>query len=379
MKQFLFDDRAKHILQKLQQAGFNGWFVGGCVRDSLIGKSFTDYDIATTAHPADIISFFQKKFELDLKGQKFGCVRVNYENLWIEITTLRKDVNPDGRHTNITFTTYIAEDAKRRDFTINALYWNEAGIVDFFDGQKDLEQHVVKFIGNANDRVQEDYLRILRFFRFSSIYANELSREGLKACADHQEGLRYLSGNRVWSEWSKMLFGQNILKVLKAIEANNIDSTLFGGKLNIESCKIYKGSDPLLLTILLLPTIHIEHLVHRLSLNQAQQEWLESASALTIDHDFRLSYLQYGQSAKELVLYWACKYKKNADEIFAQTFWSIPNPVFPLAGKDLLKLGCQPGPIVGNYLQRAHQWWVKNNFSPSHQDCLCYVESLLNK
>ena len=374
-----FDKRALQILQKLQQAGFDSWFVGGCVRDSLLNKNFTDYDIATSAHSADVISLFKKNFEIDLKGEKFGCVRINYEDLWLEITTLRKDVNPDGRHTNVTFTTDVAEDAKRRDFTINALYWNEKGIIDFFDGQKDLEPHVVKFIGNANDRVQEDYLRILRFFRFSSVYANELSHEGLKACVDHQEGLRYLSGNRVWSEWSNMLSGKNALRVLQTIEADDIDSTLFGAKINLDRYIAYKGNNALLLTHLLLPTIHIEHLVHRLSLNQSQQEWLESASALTIDHDFRLSYLQYGESAKELVWYWASKYKKNADEIFAQTFWSIPNPVFPLAGKDILKLGCQPGPIVGNYLQLAHQWWVKNNFSPSHQDCLCYVESILNK
>lgn len=374
-----FDKRALQILQKLQQAGYDSWFVGGCVRDSLLNKNFTDYDIATSAHSADVVSLFKKNFEIDLKGEIFGCVRVNYEDLWLEITTLRKDVNPDGRHTNVTFTTDVAEDAKRRDFTINALYWNEEGIIDFFDGQKDLEEHVVKFIGNANDRVQEDYLRILRFFRFSSVYANELSHEGLKACVNHQEGLRYLSGNRVWSEWSKMLFGENALRLLQTIEAGDIDSTLFGAKINLDRYIAYKGNDALLLTHLLLPSIHTQHFVHRLSLNQAQQEWLGAASALTIDHDFRISYLQYGESAKELVWYWACKYKRNADEILAQTFWSISNPVFPLAGKDLLKLGCQPGPIVGNYLQLAHQWWVKNNFSPSPQDCLCYVESILNK
>ena len=379
MKQFLFDDRAKHTLQKLQQAGFDSWVVGGCVRDSLLAKPFTDYDIATCALPKDILSLFQKKFELDLRGEKFGCVRVNYADLWLEITTLRKDVNPDGRHTNVTFTTDIAEDAKRRDFTINALYWNEAGIVDFFDGQKDLEQREVKFIGNAKDRVQEDYLRILRFFRFSSIHANEINQEGLNSCIAHQEGLRYLSGKRVWSEWSKMLFGRNTLKVLQSIEMGDIDSTLFGKKINLDHYLAYKGSDALLLTHLLLPSIHIQHLVHRLSLNQAQQEWLESANTITIDHDFRISYLQYGERAKELVWYWACKYEKNADEIFAQTFWNIPNPVFPLAGKDILKLGCQPGPIVGDYLQRAQQWWVENNFSPSYQDCLYYVKSLFNK
>ena len=82
-----FDKRALQILQKLQQAGFDSWFVGGCVRDSILNKNFTDYDIATSAHSADVISLFKKNFEIDLKGEKFGCVCVNYDGLWLEITT----------------------------------------------------------------------------------------------------------------------------------------------------------------------------------------------------------------------------------------------------------------------------------------------------
>ena len=379
MNTSLFDKRAMHVLRRLQQAGFDSWLVGGCVRDCLIEKPFTDYDIATCAHPTNVTSLFKDGFELDLIGEQFGCVRVNHTGVWLEITTLRKDVKPDGRHTSVAFTTDPAEDAKRRDFTINALYWNGNEISDFFHGLIDLEQGRVRFIGCADDRVQEDYLRILRFFRFSSIYSSELDQEGLNACVTHQEGLRYLSGQRVWGEWKKTLFGQNLLKVLQVIEANDIDTTLFGGKLDTQVCNTYKGGDALLLTKLLFPSVHIEHLGHRLNLTTLQKEWLETAISLTPNHDFRNDYLHHSLRTKELVYYWACKYMKNSDEILTQPFWNVQNPVFPLSGKDILKLGCQPGPIVGDYLQCAQQWWVQNNFSPSHQDCLCYVKTLFNK
>jgi poly(A) polymerase len=379
MNNFLFDERALCALQRLQQAGFESWFVGGCVRDALLGIPFIDYDIATSAHPEDIISLFKEDFELDLIAERFGCVRLNRTSLWLEITTLRKDISPNGRHTTIAFTTDLAEDAKRRDFTINSLYWDTERISDFFHGRTDLEQHQVRFIGCANDRVQEDYLRILRFFRFSSVYADELNQEGLNACVAYQEGLRYLSGNRVWNEWKKMLFNPSTLKILQAIEVADIDVTLFGGKLNNQVYETYKGSDSLLLTKLLLPTVHTKHLVHRLNLTTLQKEWLETAVSLAPNHDFRENYLQYGPRTKELVHYWACKYMKDSEEILAETFWDIQDPVFPLTGKDILKLGCQPGPIVGDYLQCAQQWWVQNNFSPSYQDCLRYVESIFNR
>lgn len=384
MSSFLFDERAIFILQKIQQSKFKSWFVGGCVRDFLLGKPVIDYDIATNAHPDDIILIFKKDFKLDLKGRQFGSVHINNNGLWVEVTALRKDIAFDGRHAHVEFTDDLTEDAKRRDFTINALYCDiredsTLNIIDFFQGKLDIENKKVRFIGCANDRVQEDYLRILRFFRFSAIYADTLDQNGLDACVNYQEGLQYLSGNRVWSEWKKILFAQNTQQVLNVIKINDIDITLFSGKIDTQIYAKYKGNDPLLLTSLLLPTVPIEHLVHRLSLSNSQKKWLETAALLKADHDFRSDYINYGHFTKELVWYWACKYKKNGNEVFKLPFWDAQNPIFPLSGKDLLKLGCQPGPIIGDYLQCAQKWWAQNNFKPSHKDCLLYVKSLFNK
>lgn len=374
-----FDQRAVHVLQILKQANYDSWFVGGCVRDALLGKSFFDYDIATCAQPDEILTLFKQDFELDSKGKKFGCVRVNSSGIWCEITTLRKDISPDGRHAKVIFTSNLIEDASRRDFTINSLYWNASGLIDFFNGKNDLNRHIVRFIGDAAERVQEDYLRILRFFRFSSAYAHELDQEGVGACVFYQSGLQYLSGTRVWDEWKKTLFQINTKKVLQAIEASGIDITLFGGKLNVIKYDIYRGKDVLLLTKALFSTVHIEYLAHRLNLGTDQRKWLEVADSLAPDCDFREFYHQYGNATKELVCYWACKYEKSSAEIFGQSFWQVLNPVFPLSGKDVVKLGCQPGAIVGDCLKRTQRWWVLNNFSPNYEDCLHYAKSLLNK
>lgn len=375
---YYFDERAVCVLQTLKNAKFDSWFVGGCVRDTLLGKSSADYDIATCAHPDDVVSLFQRNLELDLTGKKFGCVRVNYTDCWFEITTLRKDINPNGRHSDVIFTNDLKEDASRRDFTMNAIYWDEHQFIDFFNGKDDLFTQRVRFIGNPNIRVQEDYLRILRFFRFSSAYANELDEEGRAACVKHQSGIQYLSGTRVWNEWQKTLFQPNTKKILQAITENDIDITIFGGKLSLLASSIFECNDTLLLTKLLLPTVHSEHLAHRLSLNAQQKRWLKIAENLEIDQDFKELYMQWGNRTKELVWYWACKHKIDSSEIFEQPFWQVSNPVFPIQGKDVLELGCQPGTIVGEYLQSTRKWWKQNNFNPKREECLSYAKSLFN-
>ncbi len=377
MNRQLFDNRAFEVLFHLQDANYNSWFVGGCVRDALCGKKFTDYDLATVATPLEIIKIFEN-YEIDKKSLDFGCVRINNAGLWVEITTLRQDINPDGRHAQVTFTKDLSTDALRRDFTINALYWQGREgslIIDFFDGQSDLLKQKVRFIGDAEIKVQEDYLRILRFFRFSAIYGCELDQTGLGACEKHQQGLAYLSGNRVWHEWAKTLLQSNTERVLEQIMESGIDLSLFGIKINLNES--YQGSSPLLFTKLLLPNIQVPHLVHRFNLSKKERDWLNLAVTLVIDQDFRELYLEYGSDAHELVYYWATKFFTSSSDELNKPFWKVPNPKFPLIGKDLLKLGCLPGPIIGTYLKNTHDWWVQNDFIPSHEECLSYVSSLL--
>jgi poly(A) polymerase len=374
----LFDQRALEALHKMQNAGFNSWFVGGCVRDALLGKPFSDYDLVTVAKPEVIIEIL-KNHLIDLKGKDFGCIRVNINSLWLEITTLREDVNQNGRHTDVVFTTDLAKDAARRDFTINAMYWDgqeNSPIIDSFNGQADLRSQTVRFIDNAEIKVQEDYLRILRFFRFNASYGKDVDSIGMAACTKHQQGLQYLSGTRVWIEWSKMLLQPNTETVLSVIIDTGIDLTLFGSALNENVASIYQGNDRLLFTKLLFPSVSVQHLAHRLNLSNAQTSWLKVADSLSQDQGFRELYLEYGLTAQELVYYWAAKFNESVDTELSKPFWQISSPTFPIKGKDLLKLGCLPGPIVGSYLKRTQNWWVQNNFMPSQKECLTYVRSL---
>ncbi len=377
----LFDLRATQVLRQIQRAGFDSWFVGGCVRDALLGRVLVDYDIATVAKPDDLRNLFKDEYPVDCQAIAFGSIRVNHQGLWLEITTLRRDLRPDGRHTTVEFTTDFAVDAARRDFTINALYWDgqlHSPIIDLWHGQDDLYSQTVRFIDNADARVQEDYLRILRFFRFSAIYGNVVDQLALAACAKQSRGLQSLSGHRVWREWSKMLLQPNTATVLKLIQVMEIDLVLFGAVLNISVLPNYHGSDRLLFTLLLLPSVRVQHLAHRFNLSNAQKGWCDVADALTLGHDFRPSYLQYGEQAKELVYYWAAKFNLVAEVELAKPFWQVLNPTFPITGKDLLNLGCLPGPIVGSYLKRTQNWWVQNNFTPNKMECLQYANSLFN-
>ena len=377
----LFDKRAICALRQLQNAGYGSWFVGGCVRDFIIGKKINDYDLATISTPEVIIKIF-KNYEIDQNALSYGCVRINYQDLWLEITTLREDIQQNGRHSQVIFTTDLSKDAQRRDFTINALYWNgekNSPIIDFSNGQSDLYSKNVCFIGSAEIRVQEDYLRILRFFRFSAIYGSSLNKDSFNACIKHQQGLAYLSGNRVWYEWSKTLLNANTAGVLKYICEYGIDITLFGGLLNLKASTNYQGNDPLLYTNLLLPTVHIKHLTHRLNLTKAQDMWLEVAESIIFEQDFRKLYLKYGEAAKELVYFWAAKFSTSAKTEFSKPFWQVLEPIFPLTGKDLLKLGCLPGTIVGSYLKNTQNWWVQNNFVPNYKECLEYANSLFKQ
>lgn len=183
-------------------------FVGGCVRDAVLSRSITDIDIATPDEPDVVV---EKLSSAGLKvvptGLAHGTVTAVVESQPFEITTLRKDTACDGRHTAVEFTTDWVEDASRRDFTFNALSMRRNGeLFDPFGGVADAEAGHVRFVGDPSDRIQEDYLRILRYFRFLALYGTQEPREDiLAACRKHAGGLAGLSRERVRDESLKLL------------------------------------------------------------------------------------------------------------------------------------------------------------------------------
>ena len=194
----------------LTAAGYRALFVGGCVRNALMARAVADIDIATDALPEIVTNIAETAgFRVVPTGIEHGTVTVIAQGVAHEVTTFRRDIATDGRHATVAFATDIAQDAARRDFTMNALYAQADGsVIDPLGGLADLQARHLRFVGEASTRIREDYLRILRFFRFYAIYGDPsqgIDAEGLAACAENLEGLADLSRERVGAEMRKLL------------------------------------------------------------------------------------------------------------------------------------------------------------------------------
>ena len=194
----------------LTAAGYRALFVGGCVRNALMARAVADIDIATDALPEIVTNIAETTgFRVVPTGIEHGTVTVIAQGVAHEVTTFRRDIATDGRHATVAFATDIAQDAARRDFTMNALYAQADGsVIDPLGGLADLQARHLRFVGEASARIREDYLRILRFFRFYAIYGDPsqgIDAEGLAACAENLEGLADLSRERVGAEMRKLL------------------------------------------------------------------------------------------------------------------------------------------------------------------------------
>jgi len=199
--------------------------VGGCVRDYLLHKRFQDRDMATTLTPDEVIEKLKKHGIPYLEiGRAFGTIVAKFDGTPFEITTLRRDIQTDGRHAVVGFTKNWATDAKRRDFTINALYADVGGkIYDYVGGLKDLKNKRVRFIGNALKRMQEDYLRILRFFRFWAQMGEKNMNSSVEKALPHvKEFLKTLSCDRCREEMFKIISGPRPVTTLKMMQKNGI-------------------------------------------------------------------------------------------------------------------------------------------------------------
>lgn len=212
------DDNLKWVLKQLLVSGFDSRFVGGCVRDLLRRVEYYDVDIASVAKPNEVTEIFgNTNAKVIPTGIKHGTVTVVYNNSECQITTLRRDTACDGRYASVEFTDSFLEDSNRRDFTFNALYMDiDGGIEDFHNGINDLQKRIVRFIGNPEDRIQEDYLRILRYYRFCALV--KASDSDLvpydEVISKYSSNVRLLSNSRVGSEFLKILSIRGSARIL---------------------------------------------------------------------------------------------------------------------------------------------------------------------
>ncbi|MEL6640982.1 MAG: CCA tRNA nucleotidyltransferase [Pseudomonadota bacterium] len=207
---WLMSDASQRVCRMLTTEGHEAWFVGGCVRNALIGAPVADLDLSTSARPDETLALAERAgLKAIPTGIDHGTVTVLADGIPYEVTTFRKDVATDGRRAVVAFAKTMTEDARRRDFTMNALYADQDGVVaDPLGGLPDLEARQVRFIEDPDQRIKEDYLRILRFFRFHAWYGDAdagIEPDGLAACADNVEGIATLSRERIGQEMMKLL------------------------------------------------------------------------------------------------------------------------------------------------------------------------------
>lgn len=217
------------IIKKLRNEGYQAYFAGGCVRDMLIDRKAKDYDVATNAKPYQVVEIFPRTLEI---GAQFGVIMVVNNKDTVEVATFRSEKKyEDGRHpAEVEFTT-VREDALRRDFTINGLYYDpiEDKVLDFVNGQADLKRKIIRAIGNPQERFTEDYLRILRAIRFSSQLGFEIEEETFKAVVANAEMLKHISNERIAAELEGILTSENRISGIRLLLKSKIDSIIFKG------------------------------------------------------------------------------------------------------------------------------------------------------
>ena len=241
-------DGVQAVLRLLSDAGHQAYLVGGCVRNALIGQPVADIDIATDAVPDRVAELGRAAgCKVVPTGIAHGTVTIVVAGEPHEVTTFRRDVETDGRRAKIAYSTRIEEDAARRDFTMNALYADAAGnVVDPLGGLPDLEARRVRFVGDADARIREDYLRILRFFRFHAWYGDEdagMDPDALAACSTNSGGIEMLSKERIGHEMRRLLAAPDPAPAIGAMQATGVLS------------RILPGTD----TRALAPLVHLEH------------------------------------------------------------------------------------------------------------------------
>ena len=362
-------------------------FVGGVVRNSLMGREVSDIDIATPLTPDEVTKRLEAvKLKAVPTGVEHGTVTAISNGRPYEVTTLRRDVSTDGRRAVVTFTTDWAEDAQRRDFTMNALYADATGeVFDTVGGVADLKAGRVRFVGDPVTRIREDFLRILRLFRFHAWYGkSEIDKPALQACAAEKAGLRQLSGERIAKEMLKLLAAEDPVPVLRSMAATGILSEVLPGELNIvrlERLVAIDGTnffqpDAILRLAALLPdrAAGAHEIADRWKLSNADRDRLADIAGNT---DKIVSYLSIKEVRKLLYKLGTARFKDRVSLKWAEdpketnfVQWRAllamadawQRPKFPLDGGNVMAAGVPQGPLIGKILTEVEEWWIDSDF-----------------
>ncbi len=364
------------VIRAISVDGDEVRIVGGAVRNALMGIAVGDLDLATTARP-DVVIGRSRAAGLKVvnTGYDHGTVTVVAGGHGYEVTTLRRDVRTDGRRAEVAYGRDWTEDAKRRDFTMNALYADLSGTVyDPLGGLDDCLAHRLRFIGDAEQRIKEDYLRILRFFRFFATYGGALDAAGLAACAKHSAGLNGLSRERIGQEIKKLLPGAHAISALEAMIAAEIAPMVLGPVVDIAAFTIARaraGKIDAMGALLILAVRgdeDIARLGEGLRLSKVERGRLDKGLAARrliaglSTPAMRLSVYRQGAQAAQDALLMASLRLNDAD--FSTlwdiaTAWSPPRP--PFSAQEIMAQGYK-GAALGARLRELEQAWIDETF-----------------
>lgn len=396
---FRNNENIKYLLALLSDKNVEARLIGGCVRDAILNLPINDIDIATPLEPNAVTDIMkQHSIKVIPTGIKHGTVTIIFKGSKFEVTTLREDINCDGRHASVKFCKAYKKDALRRDFTINALSYSlvNSTIYDYYSGLKHLKEKKVVFIGDPAMRIKEDNLRIIRFFRFSDRYALELDKEGYNTCSNYSYLIQNLSKERVSDELDKILL--NIKKsaiinsmdkacVLNAISPNLIwDSNILDDAIKISSqldCKIlletkyaliFRKNDILTISKELKKLRFsnkridfIKRILNFLNVLESDSVSLEySLKKYWYDNKLEvfqilISLVTLGQSPLSYV-----------NELY-NYFNELESKSFPLNGNDLIKLGYQ-GKDIKQILELLTEKWIKSNFIANKTELIASIK-----
>ena len=362
-------------------------FVGGAVRDALLGINAEDIDAATSLLPEETTQLLEKSaIRVIPTGIKHGTVTALIDGKSFEITTLRSDISCDGRHAEVAFTNDWQEDAARRDFTMNALYLGTDGeLFDYFGGMEDARTGHVRFIGNSKERITEDYLRILRFFRFFANYGKgEIDKEGLAACFDFALMTENLSGERIAHEMLKLLAAPKAFTALKFMQISRVLEQICGFAIHLKNAmKRIPSNSELNLTLLLLsaditPADALIILANRWRLSNGLKKTLSLLINHVNDISIDLPIAQQKHLLRTLgaevfssliILKQALEPQENY-QVMLRLISSWQPPKIPVCGDDLLKLGIKQGKELGEKLHKLEILWEESDYTLTKEDLL---------
>lgn len=388
------------VLDALNGDGVETRAVGGAVRNTLLALPVTEIDLATTAEPERVIALAEQAgFKAVPTGIDHGTVTIIAEGKPFEVTTLRCDVETFGRHAKVAYTTSWEEDAKRRDFTLNALYADRDGnVFDPIGGYGDLVAGKVRFIGEAEARIKEDYLRILRFFRLHAYYGKgPMDQEGLHAAVKLRGGLAQLSAERVAGEMRRILVAPGAIGAVEALFDYGLLTNVLGGVPRlvrferlaaIEEANGLAPSPALRLAALaVFVEEDVERLADRLRLSNAEQavlalSALSVSAALPGEEGAKVLLYRLGPDAyrSRFLLAWADADARPEDAEWRNAL-ALPErwqaPVFPIGGNDVMALGEIKGPDIGALLKRLEQDWIASGFALDRGELLARGKTLI--